>query len=436
MRIVKTSSHLSFQAEYFPPPDKSISHRSIFLSALGENDVTIDNFLFCDDCLTTINAFRNLGVDIKIENHLVKVKGTGLTGLKSPLSSIYLGNSGTTARLLLGVLSAQPFECQLYGDQSLNARPMRRVTDPLSLMGAEFVFMEREGYFPIKVIGKKLRGIEYRLPVASAQVKSALLLAGLYAEGNTVVIEPAKSRDHTERMLIEFGVRVKIDGLRIEITPVERINTKNISVPGDISSAAFFIALTLLTDSSQLVVKNVGINPTRMGFIQALKRMGADITIIPYNRLQSQEPVGDIIVKSSKLKAIEITKDEIPLMIDELPLIFLLASCAQGTTKIYSASELRVKETDRINSVSTNLKAMGADINIEGDNVIISGGKKLKGAELKSFGDHRTAMTAVIAGIVGEGSSQIDDLECVKISYPNFISDLNKILNGKVEIKN
>jgi len=436
MRIIKDSSHLHLKREYFPPGDKSISHRSIFLSALGENEVKIENFLFCDDCLRTMNAFQKMGVDIRIEDEVVKVKGVGLRGLKPPPEAIYLGNSGTTARLLLGILSAQQFECELYGDRSLNARPMERITYPLSLMGAEFIFLEKKGYLPLRVSGGKLTGIEYRLPVASAQVKSALLLAGLYASGRTVVIEPAKSRDHTERMLKEFGIDIKIDGLRIEVTACERISTGDIFVPGDISSAAFFIALALLLDDAYLVIKNVGINPTRMGFIEAVKRMGGDVDVIPYKELKSGEPVGDIIVKSSQLKAIEVRKEEIPLMIDELPLIFLLGCYAQGVTRIYSASELRVKETDRINSVSANLNAMGGEIKVEGDDIIIYGNRRLKGANLRSFGDHRTAMVAVIAGVIGDGESNIDDLECVKISYPDFVSDVEKILDGEVKFKN
>jgi 3-phosphoshikimate 1-carboxyvinyltransferase len=436
MRIIKHSLPLRFEKEYSPPGDKSISHRSIFLSALGENEVKIDNFLFCDDCLRTVNAFQNMGVNIKIENKVIRVNGVGLKGLKSPPEPLYLGNSGTTARLLIGVLSAQQFECELYGDKSLNSRPMARVTDPLSLMGAKFIFLEREGYLPLKVLGSKLTGIEYKLPVASAQVKSALLLAGLYAAGSTVIVEPAKSRDHTERMLREFGVDIKIEGLRVEIASCKKLFTTDLVVPGDISSAAFFIALTLLLNNSCLVIKNVGINPTRMGFVEAVRKMGGDIKIIPYKELSAGEPVGDIIIKSSPLKAIEIKKEEIPLMIDELPLIFLLACYAQGTTRIYSASELRVKETDRINSITANLNAMGAEIEVEGYDVIIHGGKKLKGANLNSFGDHRTAMTAVIAAVVADGDSEIDDLECVRVSYPDFVEDLNKILARKIEIKN
>lgn len=440
MKIRKRSNFLSFDAVYFPPGDKSISHRSIFFSALCENKIQIENFLFSDDCLKTIQAFQNLGVNIEWnEEGPLTLQGVGLDGLKAPARPLYLGNSGTTARLLLGLLSAQNFESLLEGDSSLSSRPMKRVTYPLRLMGAKIEGREDANYLPIRIKGGRLKGIEYALPVASAQVKSALLLAGMYAEGKTAVIEKYKSRDHSERFLRAFGADIYVEGLRVEIRPGRQISGRNLFVPGDISSAAYFIALSLLAKDSRLVVKDVGLNPTRLGFIRAIEKMGASLEIVCKVAEEESaifEPYGDIIVESSRLKGIEIKREEIPSLIDELPILFLLASLSKGETHIQGASELRVKETDRINSMLVNLRRMGVRMETEGDDIFIEGREELKPAALESFSDHRTAMVMTIAGIFAQGESTLDEVECIRISYPNFLQDLEKILGSRVEFEN
>lgn len=436
MMIIKHSERISFDFSYSPPPDKSISHRSIFFSALTPDNIMIKNFLFSDDCFRTIEAFRSLGVKIEIkENKNVLVSGVGLNGLKAPSHPIYLGNSGTSARLLIGLLSAQNFESTLTGDDSLSCRPMKRVTQPLRLMGAKIEGREDANYLPVKIRGGRLKSIKYRLPIASAQVKSALLIAGLYARGKTIIEEPFKSRDHTERILKAFGAKIKIQGLKVEIQ-LSKLSGKDISLPGDISSSAYFITLCLLSSDSRLIVKNVGLNPTRLGFIDVLRRMGARIEFVYKIKEEESEifePCGDIIVLSSDLKGTKVYKHEIPKLIDELPILFLLASLAKGETYIEGAEELRVKETDRINSMFRNLNNMGAKIKVKNDDIMITGVKKLKSAQLMSFSDHRTAMAALISAIFACGSSTLDDIDCIKISYPDFLNDLKNVLGSQVE---
>ena len=429
----------SFDASFTPPADKSISHRSIFFSSLSNSTVKISNFLFSEDCLTTVKAFQSLGVNIDlIDNKTVEVSGVGLNGLKAPQAELYLGNSGTTTRLIIGLLSAQDFETVLKGDDSLSRRPMARVIQPLKLMGADIRGEDEDNLLPVRIRGVKLKGIEYKLPVASAQVKSALLIAGMYAEGETVIYESFKSRDHTERMLKAFKADINVEDLKIQISSVKQITAQDILIPGDISSAAFFIALCLLLPDSRLVIKNVGLNPTRLGFIDVLKRMGAKIEVVYKVKEEDSaiyESFGDIIVAGSCLKGVDIKEKEIPLMIDELPVLFLIASLAEGETHIEGVSELRVKETDRINSMLVNLKNMGAKMDIDADSIKIKGVKKLKPSSLRTFSDHRTAMVSVIAALVSKGEFSIDDLDCIKISYPDFLLDIQKIL-GSIKFEN
>ncbi|MDP8233851.1 MAG: 3-phosphoshikimate 1-carboxyvinyltransferase [Candidatus Saelkia tenebricola] len=425
-------SGLSFDSYYSPPADKSISHRSVFFSSLSSNAVKIRNFLFSEDCLSTVKAFQALGVNIDlIDERSLEVSGVGLKGLKAPLGELYLGNSGTTARLITGLLSAQSFETVLIGDNSLSRRPMARVIQPLRLMGADIRGEDNDNLLPVRIKGGKLKGVEYELPVASAQVKSALLIAGMYAKGKTIIHEPFKSRDHTERMLKAFEADIKIEGLKTEISFVKQITAQDMFIPGDISSAAFFIALCLLSSDSRLVIKNVGLNPTRLGFIDVLKRMGGEIEVVckvKEEESEIYEPYGDIIVTSSTLNGINVKKEEIPRMIDELPILFLIASLAKGETYIEGVSELRLKETDRINSMLVNLKNMGAEMEVDIDNIKIRGIKRFKSASLCAFSDHRTAMVSIIAALVSKGDFSIDNLDCIKISYPDFLLDVQKIL--------
>ncbi len=437
MKIIKKTEAISFNSEIVPPSDKSISHRGIFFSALSENNVKIDNFLLSQDLLSTIDAFRSLGVGISVDGNEVNVSGVGLKGLKKPDQALYLGNSGTTARLILGLLSAQDFNAKIKGDESLSLRPMKRVTEPLSMMGGSFSGPDGANLLPIEVKGSRLKGINYDMSVSSAQVKSAILMAGLYAESPTIIHQKYSSRDHTERMLLSFGANIFFDGLDVEIKKTDRLRVFDFSVPADISSAAFFIALTILSSNSKLLLKNVGINPTRCGFINVLKRMGADIGIdLIVSEADSviSEPSANISIASSSLKGVNVSKEEIPSLIDELPVLFLVASLAQGDSYIEGVSELRVKETDRIDSMVKNLTDMGARIEVLGDDVLIKGVESLKGADLLSFSDHRTAMVNIVASILAKGDSTLDSLDSIAISYPHFVEDLNSILDDCIKI--
>jgi 3-phosphoshikimate 1-carboxyvinyltransferase len=438
MKIIKKKKSLSFDSNLTPPPDKSISHRGIFFSAISSSDTQIDNFLISEDTLSTIGAFRGLGVDIAVDRDRVTVAGRGLRGLKRPEKELYLANSGTTARLILGLLSAQNFNTTIKGDSSLSLRPMRRVTEPLSMMGGFFKGPDNANLLPIEVEGRDLKGIDYTMPIASAQVKSAILIAGLYADSMTRVRQRYQSRDHTERMLRSFGADISLNGLDIEIRKIDRLKSSDFSVPADISSAAFFITLTLLSPNSKISLKNVGLNPTRCGFIDVLKRMKADIKvdlILSEEESVISEPVADIYLASSRLKGVNVSKEEIPLLIDELPLLFLTASLAEGDSYIEGISELRVKETDRVDSVIKNLTAMGARIEVLGDDILIKGVESLKAADLLSFSDHRTAMVNIVAAILAEGESSLDSPESIAVSYPDFIADLKNIFADAVDIK-
>ncbi len=416
------------EGEIRVPGDKSISHRAVMLNAVSKGEAAIKDFLMAEDCIATIDAFKNMGVSISVDD-VVRVKGLGLRGLKKPKRELYLGNSGTSMRLLLGILSGQSFETILSGDESLSRRPMKRVTVPLRKMGADIEGKDDANFAPLLIRGGKLKAIAYDSPVASAQVKSAILLAGLYAEGVTSVREPVKSRDHTERMLKLLGADIKVKGLKVFISGKNELKAKDIVVPGDISSAAFFIVAALLLPGSKITIKNVGVNETRTGIIDILKRMGASIETKPLG--DTGEPIADIRISSSDLKATVVEKDEVPRAIDELPALMVAASLAKGTTVIKGAAELRVKETDRIESMSKNLRSMGGDIKTVGDNIIIEGKDGLSGAELSSFSDHRTAMAMAVAALGAKGESVINDTACIATSFPEFFNILKSISTGK-----
>lgn len=407
--------------EIILPGDKSISHRAVMLSSIAKGETLIKNFLPAQDCLHTLLAFEKMGVLInRLDDNQLLVNGVGLRGLAKPDSEIYLGNSGTSMRLLLGISAGQKFETILTGDSSLSKRPMKRVTHPLRKMGAEIRGKDDANYAPLKIKGKKLKSIKYNSPIASAQVKSCLMLASLYADGKTVLTEPEQSRDHTERMFKLFGAdilvndKICVNGGRNLTSPGE------LNIPSDISSAAFFIALANLLPESEITIKSCGINPTRMGFVKTLKSMGASIEITNI-RGEDFEPYADIIVKSSKLKAISVDSSQMPKMIDEIPILALVSALAQGTTVIKGIGELRVKETDRVSAIVTNLKAFGVDIISKEDEIRINGPTTLKPAKVKSFGDHRTAMTMIIAASLAHGESVIEDTDCINTSFPGFI---------------
>lgn len=397
------------------------------IASLASGTSIIKNILHSDDTLTTIEAFRALGVDIRENSNEVTVIGQGLNGLMEPGEPLFMRNSGTSMRLLLGILAGQPFTTTLTADEGLSKRPMRRVTEPLSMMGAKFEGEDNANYAPITVIGGKLKAIKYMSEIPSAQVKSAILLAGLYAAGTTSVAEPAKSRDHTERMLKVFGANVSVQGLRVYVSGGADLRAANVEIPGDISSAAFFIVGASVIKGSSVTLKSVGINPTRTGIIDIMQMMGAKITI---NNIRSgiSEPTGDIVIESSGLRGATIQEGMIPRCIDELPIIMVAAAYAGGTTVIRGASELKVKETDRIKSMAENLRNMGARFDIRGDEIIIEGSASLKGISAVSYGDHRTAMSMVIAGLAAKGDTIIDDTACISKSYPHFLKDLNSLL--------
>ena len=409
------------------PGDKSVSHRALLLGALSEGTTHIHGFLSSADCLSTLRCFSQMGVSIRREGSEVTVEGVGLRGLKAPGKPLDAGNSGTTMRLLSGILAGQDFPVTIGGDASLSRRPMKRIMAPLAAMGCDITSQKGNDCAPLVIHGGKLHGISWKTPVASAQVKSAILLAGLYADGPTTVTEPALSRDHTERMLSACGVSVSQEGTSVTIQPAASLQPQDITVPRDISSAAYFLAAGLLVPGSDILIKNVGINPTRAGILQVAERMGADLTVESFT-LAGGEPVADIRVRTSALHATEVGGAEIPTLIDELPVIALMAACAEGTTVIRDAAELRVKESDRIAVMAEGLSKLGARVTATEDGFIIEGGKPLKGAVVNSHGDHRAAMTFAVAGLVaGIRETQILDAQCVNISYPSFFDDLHAL---------
>jgi len=456
--VVRPLLHL--EGEISLSGDKSIAHRSIIVSALSCGLTRIKNFPANKDCLSTVKAFKKLGIKIRQEStrrglEVITVFGKGLRGLKKPKGPILVGDSGTTLRLLLGVLAGQNFQTKLVAGPSLSQRPMLRVTKPLRMMGAKIkARVKKQGskieeYPPITIRGGNLKPIAYKMPVASAQVKSAIILAALYAKGKTYVTERVRTRDHTERMLKLFRADIKVnpsttlrvDGERSRTIKQNTIVIKGnkalvspgtVTIPGDISSAAFFIILATMIPGSKVLIRNVSLNPSRTGIIGVLKRMGADIKVSSVKcQLSKFEPMGDIIVKSSSLKGTIVKREEIPSLIDELPILMVAACNARGRTVFEGVGELRIKETDRIRSLSSNLSKMGADITVSKagstEKIIIQGVKQLKAARVKSFGDHRTAMSIVVAGLAAVGKSRIDDISCINKSFPDFLSLLNTL---------
>ncbi|MEW6001364.1 MAG: 3-phosphoshikimate 1-carboxyvinyltransferase [Nitrospirota bacterium] len=427
MERIELSKAKGLKGEFSPPPDKSISHRAIILSSLSQGKGIIKNFLRAEDPMSTVNAIRALGVNIEDREGDLIVEGNGIDGLKEPNNVIDCGNSGTTIRFLSGVLSGNPFFSVLTGDDSLRQRPMARVINPLRQMGAEIIARAEDSYPPIAIRGKKLKPIKYTMPVASAQVKSALLLAGLYATGETEIIEPVKTRDHTERMLKAFGADLKVEGTKIRIKGGTELSAKEINVPRDFSSAAFFIVGALLINGSDIIIKEVGINPTRTGLLNALQEMGADIGISNIREI-SCEPVADLYCKGSRaLGAINITKEKIPSLIDEFPILCVVATQAEGVTTIRGAEELRVKESDRISVMASELRKMGAEVEEFQDGLSIKGKTSLKGAIVESHGDHRIAMALSIAALVAEGATTINDVSSAGISFPGFFDVLGRL---------
>jgi 3-phosphoshikimate 1-carboxyvinyltransferase len=415
----------ALEGEISPPPDKSISHRAAILASLSEGRSSITNFLRAEDPLGTLHAFQQMGIDIEEKDNEVVVHGKGLYGLKEPKGIINCGNSGTTMRLLCGVLAAQPFSSKLTGDDSLIRRPMQRVITPLAKMGA-LIESEKGGYPPLTIKKGALRPIDYKSPIASAQVKSAILLAGLYCEGITSVNEPDKSRDHTERMLKSAGVIIGSEGLKVSVTGKALIKPFDMTIPGDFSSASFFIVAGTIINNSEILIKNVGINPTRTGLIDILHKMGADITFQNKKEV-SGEPVADIYVRYSQLSGIEISSRMFLRAIDEFPILCIAASAASGTTKITGAQELRVKESDRIASMARALSKMNVEVEEREDGIIIKGTGNLKAATVQSYGDHRVAMALAVAGLKAQGEMIVEDAECINTSFPGFFDTLNTL---------
>ncbi|WP_408021607.1 3-phosphoshikimate 1-carboxyvinyltransferase [Siminovitchia acidinfaciens] len=423
---LKTEGDIQLSGTFRVPGDKSISHRAVMLGAIADGKTKVHGLLTGDDCLNTIDCFRKLGVQISQEGEYVEIDGTGFDGLKEPHEILDVGNSGTTIRLMLGILAGAPFHTCLIGDDSITNRPMDRVARPLRQMGAKIDGRENGSFAPISIRGGGLEGIDYASPVASAQVKSAILLAGLQAEGTTTVIEPQTSRDHTERMLTAFGCQVEVDGLKTTIKGKQDLKGTTIQVPGDISSAAFFLIAGAIVPNSELKIKNVGINPTRTGILEVLEEMGADI-LIEETDSNNFEPVADITIKTSVLKGIEIGGDIIPRLIDEIPIIALAATQAKGRTVIKDAAELKVKETNRIDTVVDELSKMGAKIEATEDGMIIHGGTELLPAVVNSHGDHRIGMMLAIASCIAKGETVIENSEAISISYPNFFQHLKEL---------
>lgn len=411
------------KGEITVPGDKSISHRGIMLGALANGTTSITNFLKGADCLSTISCFQKMGIEIEETENEILVHGKGLHGLSAPKEILDAGNSGTTTRLISGILAGQNFSCDLTGDASIQKRPMKRIMTPLSMMGADITSVHNNGCAPLHIKGAPLKGISYQSPVASAQVKSCVLFAGLYADGKTSVTEPFLSRNHSELMLSSFGAFVQTCGTTATIEPEPVLTAQKVEVPGDISSAAFFIAAGLLIPGSELLIKNVGINPTRDGILRVCKQIGANLELLN-TRTQCGEPVADILVKHSELNGTVIEGDLIPTLIDELPVIAVMAACANGETIIRNAEELKVKESNRLEIIVHHLSEMGCDITGTKDGMIIRGGKPLHGAVLDSHLDHRIAMSFAVAGLVADGETEITNADCVNISYPGFYRDL------------
>jgi 3-phosphoshikimate 1-carboxyvinyltransferase len=409
------------------PGDKSISHRSVMFGSIAYGETKVTNFLPGEDCLSTISCFRKLGVIIEESDNQLRIIGKGFEGLTEPTEVLDVGNSGTTIRLLMGILAGRPFFSSLVGDESIGKRPMTRVTNPLSEIGARIDGRKDGSFTPISIRGGGLKPVNYHLPVASAQVKSALILAGLQAEGQSIIIEPEETRDHTERMIKKFGGEIHKDNQNIMVKGGQKLTATSIHVPGDISSAAFFLVAGAVIPDSEIVLKNVGLNPTRTGIIEVMKKMGADLEIVQ-NEETSFEPFGDLIIKTSSLKGTVIEGDLIPKLIDEIPIIALLATQAEGTTIIKDAEELKVKETNRIDTVVNELKKLGAKIEATEDGMIIYGKSVLSGGTVSSHGDHRIGMMLAIAALLCENEAELVNPEAISVSYPNFFAHLNSLI--------
>ena len=441
-----TTKKKCFRGELFVPGDKSISHRGIMFGAISKGTTEITNFLQGADCLSTISCFQKLGIPIENTGPKVFVHGKGLHGLSAPSQVLYTGNSGTTTRLISGILAGQPFPSTLDGDGSIRKRPMKRIFTPLSEMGTRFQCWDPHsfqdarsqavvngafspvdsGCAPFTIQGGSLKHIHYHSPIASAQVKSAVLLAGLYGNGITKVTEPVLSRNHTELMLAGFGADIRTEGTTVSISPDPVLEAQSLHVPGDISSAAYFIALGLITPGSEILIRNVGINPTRSGILTVAAAMGGDITLWD-KRTVSGEPAADILVRSSPLQGTVVEGAQIPTLIDEIPIIAIMAAFAEGTTTIKDAQELKVKEADRIAAITENLKAMGGAITPTDDGMSIEGGSPLHGALIRTHKDHRIAMSFYIAGQNAAGDTTFDDWDCTAISYPSFYGDIEML---------
>lgn len=415
----------NLHGELTVPGDKSISHRAVMFGSLAKGTTKITHFLEGADCLSTISCFRKMGIDIENNNGEILVHGKGLHGLSAPVDILDVGNSGTTTRLISGILAGQNFVSELTGDDSIQSRPMKRIMTPLLSMGADIASIKGNNCVPLRIIGHPLKAIHYDSPVASAQVKSCVLLAGMYSDGITSVTEPVLSRNHTEIMLNYFGAQVTSEETTASIAPEPSLFAREITVPGDISSAAYFIAAGLLVPGSEILLKNVGINPTRDGLLRVCKDMGADITLLNVN--MEGEPTADLLVRTSSLHGTTVGGEIIPTLIDEIPMIAVMAAFAEGTTVIKDAKELKVKESDRILVMAENLSRMGADITPTEDGMIIHGGKPLHGAEIDSYLDHRVAMSFAVAGLLCDGPLSIKGGDCVKISYPEFYEDLYRL---------
>ncbi|MCI5585716.1 MAG: 3-phosphoshikimate 1-carboxyvinyltransferase [Lachnospiraceae bacterium] len=415
------------------PGDKSISHRAVMLGSLAKGTTEITHFLQGEDCLSTISCFRKLGIDIENDEKRILIHGKGLHGLTAPREILDCGNSGTTTRLLSGILSGQSFSSTLTGDASIQKRPMKRIIDPLSQMGVSITSLRNNDCAPLTVEGKPLKGIHYHSPIASAQVKSAVLLAGLYAEGPTSVTEPYVSRNHSEIMLSAFGANVSCQDTTATILPEPALEGQKITVPGDISSAAYFIAAGLLVPGSELLLKNVGINPTRDGILQAAKSMGADIQLLNPGK-SNGEQTADLLITSTPLKGTEIGGALIPALIDEIPIIAIMAAFAEGTTIIKDAAELKVKESNRIQVMADNLTALGCPVEPTEDGMVIHGGQPLHGAVIDSHKDHRIAMSFAVASLLIEGETRILNKECVQISFPGFYHTLSRLAGRELNL--
>ncbi len=417
----------SLKGEFNPPPDKSISHRSIIFASISEGRSVIENFLDAEDPISTLNAFKSMGVEINKSGNTIDVKGKGLLGLREPENIIDCGNSGTTMRLLCGLLSACPFFSILTGDESLVHRPVLRVTSPLREMGAAITARDNGRFPPVALKGGDLKAISYKMPVASAQVKSSIILGGLFADGVTVIEEPVKSRDHTERMLPSFGANIEVKGLSVTVTKGSRLYGSKVLIPGDFSSAAFFIAAAMMVKGSEVIIKDVGLNPTRTGFLNVVKKMNGNVEVVN-SRSVSGEIIGDIICKfTPELQSVTLGKDDIPAMIDEFPVLCILASQAEGVTEIRGAEELRIKESDRISAMARGLTQMGAHVDEYDDGMAVKGPVKLTGAVTESRKDHRVAMAFSVASMIADGPTTIVDSSCIGISFPGFFDILKRL---------